>query len=89
MVLSGSVHLPAQPGLMGSNLSYMIKNLEEQGIEIEIIMARDDVVFSPEKIKEENPDLYDHMHLVEGGHREIFLDHERIMKVVDELFNKD
>ncbi len=73
-----------------SDIGYMIKNLQEQGIEIEIIAAKNDPVYTPQKIKENNPDMAGKIHEIDGvaSHGEIFMDADKFIKIADELLEK-
>lgn len=69
-----------------SDMSYLVKNLEEQGIQIEILAASNDQVSTSKRIKENNPDLS--INEIEGAHGEIFMDAEKSINKVDELLDK-
>ena len=76
--------------IANSDTGYMVKNLEEQGIEIEIITGSNDPAFPPERIKKNNPDLLDNIHMEDGeygSHGEIFMD-PKFMEIINKYLDK-
>ena len=71
--------------IANSDIRYMVKNLEDQGIEIRIVVASNDPAFPPERIKKDNPDLLDNIHIENGqygSHGEIFMD-PKFMEIIN------
>ncbi len=74
--------------ISSSDIRYMLKDLREKGVKIDIIAAQDDPIFPPERIEKSNPNLHGHIKVVTGTHIDIIADSKRMMKVVDELLEK-